>query len=140
MNEYNFRHSEPVTESANKQTSDSDATDGNDTPAASAADEEKKKKKKRTNPKSLIDELNDNGRSHGYDASQIYINHYRNGNQEDLDECPILDAIDKRCESVDLLGGGGNRHVYEHDALLPACTMHQFCYLCVSHLHFCIHL
>lgn len=77
-------------------------------------------------------------RASRYDASQMYVNHYRSGDG-DLDECPILDAIDKRCESVDLLGGGGGRHVYEHDSLLPACTMHQFCYLCVSRIVFIKH-
>lgn len=48
-----------------------------------------------------------------------------------LDDCPILNAIDKRCHSVDLISGSGTSNVYA-EALLPACGVHQFCYLCVS--------
>lgn len=55
---------------------------------------------------------------------------------QNFNECPMLDAIEQRCESVDLLGGGGGRNLFERDALLPACTLHQFCYLCVSNLGF----
>lgn len=46
-------------------------------------------------------------------------------------ECPILDAIDKRCQKVDLITNSGAISEFS-DTLLPACGIHQFCYLCVS--------
>lgn len=42
------------------------------------------------------------------------------------DECPILDTLEKRCRGVDVLSGD------VHQNLLPACGVHQLCYLCVS--------
>lgn len=48
-----------------------------------------------------------------------------------LDECPVFDAIDKRCQHVDIISGGGIPSGFGA-AILPACGMHQFCYLCVS--------
>lgn len=49
-------------------------------------------------------------------------------NDDLLDDCPILNAIDKRCQSVDLISGTGSYA----EILLTACGVHQFCYLCVS--------
>lgn len=40
--------------------------------------------------------------------------------------CPILDTLEKRCRGVDVLTGDFNQN------LLPACGVHQLCYLCVS--------
>lgn len=101
-----------------------------------------KKKKKRDDPKPLFELPDESAGSYGeeddsrdYGVSVKYANRIRNSDNS-LGECPILDAIDKRCESVDLLGGSGGRNVFEKDLLLPACSMHQFCYLCVSKL-FC---
>lgn len=42
------------------------------------------------------------------------------------DACPILDTLEKRCRGVDVLTGD------VHHNLLPACGVHQLCYLCVS--------
>lgn len=41
-------------------------------------------------------------------------------------QCPLLDAMEKRCRGIDLLSGD------IHQDLLPVCGIHQICYLCVS--------
>lgn len=41
-------------------------------------------------------------------------------------QCPLLDAMEKRCRGIDLLSGDINQE------LLPVCGIHQMCYLCVS--------
>lgn len=41
-------------------------------------------------------------------------------------QCPLLDAMEKRCRGIDLLSGDINQ------VLLPVCGIHQMCYLCVS--------
>lgn len=139
----NIYYSHTVDSTAkNSNAKDSDASDNNSFEGApTSTEDDKKKKKKRNDPKSLlalVDDSSDDGGggaenySHSrYDPSQTYVNHFRSGD-DNLNECPILDAIDKRCESVDLLSGGGGRNIFENDSLLPACSMHQFCYLCVS--------
>lgn len=43
-----------------------------------------------------------------------------------LEQCPILDAMERRCRGVDILSGD------IHQELLPICGVHQLCYLCVS--------
>lgn len=127
-----------------KKVSDTDSASNNGfEESPTSTEDDKKKKKKRNDSKSLFalsDDTNDDEYPsefpHGqYDAPQRNYdsNHFRN-TENSLSECPILDAIDKRCESVDLLGGGGRRNIFERDSLLPACSMHQFCYLCVSKL------
>lgn len=55
----------------------------------------------------------------------------RNGimDDESMDsplECPLLNAMEKRCRGVDMLSGD------MHQELLPICAVHQLCYLCVS--------
>lgn len=42
------------------------------------------------------------------------------------DDCPILDAMEKRCRAVNLLSND------VHQQFLPLCGVHQLCYLCVS--------
>lgn len=126
-----------------KKVSDTDSASNNGfEESPTSTEDDKKKKKKRNDSKSLfalsddtnVDEYPSDPRGQ-YDAPQRSYdsNHFRN-TENSLNECPILDAIDKRCESVDLLGGGGRRNIFERDSLLPACSMHQFCYLCVSKL------
>lgn len=44
----------------------------------------------------------------------------------ETNECPLLDALERRCRGVDVLSGD----IYQD--LLPACGAHQLCYLCVS--------
>lgn len=44
----------------------------------------------------------------------------------ETNECPLLDALERRCRGVDVLSGD----IYQE--LLPACGAHQLCYLCVS--------
>lgn len=43
------------------------------------------------------------------------------------DECPLLDAMEKRCRAVNLLSGDIRQQ------FLPQCGIHQLCYLCVSY-------
>lgn len=57
----------------------------------------------------------------------------RNGLELDEDvemnsvfECPLLNAMERRCRGVDILSGD------IHQELLPVCAAHQLCYLCVS--------
>lgn len=113
-------------------------TDNNGFEAAPISIQDDDKKKKRNDAKPLV-VLNTGAGNSGIDeepvkyATEYFAGNYRNGVQN-FNECPILDAIDQRCESVDLMGGGGGRNVFERDVLLPACTLHQFCYLCVSNL------
>lgn len=45
---------------------------------------------------------------------------------EGVHQCPMLEAMEKRCRGVDLLSGD------IHQELLPICGIHQLCYLCVS--------
>ena len=44
----------------------------------------------------------------------------------ETDECPVLDAIERRCRGIDLLSGD------LHQNLFKICGIHQLCYLCVS--------
>lgn len=71
-------------------------------------DDKKKKKKKKRNG---IDDLLEEG---GAALEAL------------SDQCTILDNLEKRCKGVDALSGD------LHQDLLPACGVHQLCYLCVS--------
>lgn len=105
-------------------------------------DDDKKKKKKKRNGSLAFDrddELDESfsfpRRPYGSPVQKIHTNRFdqREHDYDDLlNECPILDAIDKRCQNVDLISGGGSIGSQFADALLPACGVHQFCYLCVS--------
>lgn len=53
------------------------------------------------------------------------IDEYAN-NAIDDDDCPLLDAMEKRCRAINLLSGD------VHQQFLPLCGIHQLCYLCVS--------
>lgn len=44
-----------------------------------------------------------------------------------LNECPRLNAIEKRCRAIGLYS-----YDFRHE-LLPICGIHQLCYLCVSY-------
>ena len=116
---------------------------------AGGSDYDKKKKRKRNGQSSYLD-LDDNtdandeyltpaGRPDRFDLEALqnpYGNRYDYSFQDVddsfMNQCPVLDAIDKRCQSVDLLSGGANE--FNRDLLMPACGAHQFCYLCVSAL------
>lgn len=78
-------------------------------------DDSKKKKKKRSQKKSSNVINEEAPMSEGYMGGKIFQN-----------ECPLLDAIEKRCRGVDILSGDS------HHNLLEACGEHQLCYLCVS--------
>lgn len=105
-------------------------------------EDDKKKKKKKRNGSLAFDANDDLDESIGYprrpygsSVQKIHSNRFdqRERDYDDLlNECPILDAIDKRCQNVDLISGGGSIGSQFADALLPACGVHQFCYLCVS--------
>lgn len=41
-------------------------------------------------------------------------------------DCPLLDAMERRCRGIDILSGD------LHQNLLETCGVHQLCYLCVS--------
>uniref|UniRef100_A0A336LNG4 CSON015037 protein n=1 Tax=Culicoides sonorensis TaxID=179676 RepID=A0A336LNG4_CULSO len=69
-------------------------------------DEDKKKKKKKRN--GLEDLLEESG---------VPLDTLE-------DQCTILDNLEKRCKGVDALSGD------LHQELLPACGVHQLCYLC----------
>ncbi|XP_063698646.1 zinc finger CCCH domain-containing protein 13 isoform X2 [Culicoides brevitarsis] len=71
-------------------------------------DEDKKKKKKKK--RNGIDDLLEEGEFE----------------QNLSDQCMILDNLEKRCKGVDALSGD------LHQDLLPACGVHQLCYLCGS--------
>lgn len=106
------------------------------------SDDDKKKKKKKRNGSLPFDEDDDLDaafsyprRPYGSAAQKIRPNRFeqRERDYDDLlNECPVLNAIDKRCQNVDLISGGGGTASQFADALLPACGVHQFCYLCVS--------
>lgn len=111
-------------------------------------DNDKKKKKKKRN--NLLpfgdDDIEDNaeldevfsGARRPYGSLQkIHPNRFEERERERdyddlLNECPVLDAIDKRCQNVDMISNAGGANGQITDALLPACGVHQFCYLCVS--------
>lgn len=67
----------------------------------------------------MTNEVNDDElapMSEGYMGGKVFQN-----------ECPLLNAIEKRCRGIDLLTGD------THHNLLEACGAHQLCYLCVSY-------
>lgn len=104
-------------DSPTKKVSDGDKNDLSD----DVNDEEEKKKKKRSQKKSNIvtNEVNDDElapMSEGYMGGKVFQN-----------ECPLFNAIEKRCRGIDLLTGD------THHNLLQACGAHQLCYLCVSY-------
>lgn len=86
-------------------------------------DEDDKKKKKRSQKKSIMamtNEVNDDvmaPMSEGYMGGKVF---------REQNDCPLLNAIEKRCRGIDLLTGD------THHNLLEACGAHQLCYLCVS--------
>lgn len=104
-------------------------------------DEDKKKKKRNGSLRfdddddELDESINIRRRPYGLTRQNINPNRFDQRERdydELLSECPILDAIDKRCQNVDLISGGGSVGNQFANALLPACGVHQFCYLCVS--------
>lgn len=113
-------------------------------------DDDKKKKKKKRNGSLAFDgddELDESisfpRRPYSLAVQKIHPHRFdqRERDYDDLlNECPVLDAIDKRCQNVDLISGGGSIGNRFSDALLPACGVHQFCYLCVSIDSLPIHL
>jgi hypothetical protein len=82
-------------------------------------DKKSKRKKKRSQKKSVLADIineDDTPMSEGLMGS----------NQMIQNECPFIDAIEKRCRGIDILSGD------THQYLLEACGAHQLCYLCVS--------
>lgn len=144
---------EAADEGANNKVVHNLENNGFEDPTAAISDDDKKKKKKKRNGlRSIIKDnpmqiYRDNFDDGSYSRGRLGLNLQKphenrfihNSHGPDLDdlliECPVLDAIDKRCQSVDLLSGGGATNEFT-DALLPACGVHQFCYLCVSQLVF----
>ena len=105
-------------DSPSKKVSDGDKNDLNND---DVNDGEEKKKKKRSQKKNNImtNEVNDDElapMSEGYMGGKVFQN-----------DCPLLNAIEKRCRGIDLLTGD------THHNLLEACGAHQLCYLCVSY-------
>lgn len=78
---------------------------------------EDKKKKKRSQKKSELGNL----LNEGAPMSEGYM-----GGRNAVDECPLLDSIEKKCRGIDIMSGDS------HQNLLEACGAHQLCYLCVS--------
>ncbi len=79
-------------------------------------DDEEKKKKKRSEKKRVEPEQEE-----GPPMSEGYM-----GGNQDEKECPLLDAMERRCRGIDILSGD------LHQDLLQACGIHQLCYLCVN--------
>lgn len=92
---------------AKKASADSKKNDLNE--------ESDKKKKKRSQKKSELRNLiiEQAPMSEGYMGGR-------------MNECPILDSIEKKCRGIDIMSGDS------HQDLLEACGAHQLCYLCVS--------
>lgn len=93
-------------------------------PAEQDEDEEKQRKKKKKR-NGLDFELEDNNLDQelgtGYLEQSARLPDYASTSQ-----CPLLNAMEKRCRGVDILSGD------IHQELLPICAVHQLCYLCVS--------
>lgn len=88
--------------------------------------EEEDKKKKRTQKKSaLTNDIDDDDETAV--AARPMSEGYMGGRVFEEENCPLIDAIEKRCRGIDLLSGDS------HHNLLEACGAHQLCYLCVSH-------
>lgn len=93
-------------------------------------DEDKKKKKKKRvtkrfqdmYPKGLPDFEDELGAGHY--AGPVGGEGYGQSLTVESNECPLLDALERRCRGVDVLSGD----IYQD--LLPACGAHQLCYLC----------
>lgn len=77
------------------------------------SEDEKKKKKKRSQKRQ--DNEMEPVMSEGYMGGMMLQR-----------ECPMLDAIERRCREVGLLSGDVQQD------FLEACGEHQLCYLCVS--------
>lgn len=93
--------------------------------------DDKKKKKKSVFPEVPSNDVNDFeeelGAGHFIEPmSEGYMGGPVPGYIDNAHECPILNAIEKRCRGVDLLSGD------IHQELLPICGVHQLCYICVS--------
>lgn len=90
-------------------------------------DDDKKKKKKRLTKRyqevfrnDVPDFEEELGAGHYAPVSETYGRNLA----VDTNECPLLDALERRCRGVDVLSGD----IYQE--LLPACGVHQLCYLC----------
>lgn len=79
---------------------------------------EESKKKKRSEKKIVDEKLDVPPMSEG-DMGR------HNDNEE---ECPLLDTIERRCRGIDILSGD------LHQDLLQFCGIHQLCYMCVSNI------
>lgn len=84
-------------------------------------DEDKKKKKKKRNGMNFEDEEPMDNTLFRHPMVMEAIPEFTTGHQ-----CPMLHAMEKRCQSVDILSGD------LHQELLPVCIVHQLCYVCVS--------
>ena len=94
-------------------------------------DDKKKKKKKRSQKKNVLSNgIDDDEEEMAREApmSEGYM-----GGRVFEENCPLLDAIERRCREIDLLSGDSNHN------LLEACGAHQLCYLCVSHTYASLH-
>ncbi|XP_055531774.1 uncharacterized protein LOC129722393 [Wyeomyia smithii] len=84
-------------------------------------DDKKKKKKKRVTKR-----FQEVSRNDVPDFEEELGEGYGRSLAVESNECPLLDALERRCRGVDVLSGD----VYQE--LLPACGAHQLCYLCGS--------
>lgn len=94
-----------------------------DLPENTLADDESKKKKKRSEKKSVEEDEEPGSR---FESGPPMSESYMGGRNELETDCPLLDAIERRCRGIDILSGDF------HQNLLEACGIHQLCYLCVS--------
>lgn len=81
--------------------------------------DDNKKKKKRSQKKSELGNL--------ISDEALMSEGYMGGRASN--ECPLLDAIEKKCRGIDIMSGDSRQE------LLEACGSHQLCYLCVSCLN-----
>lgn len=90
------------------------------------SNDDKKKKKSGMRPLARMDKRPSNSRVEpNYNGIQYELPALEGYQQEELSECPLLDAMETRCRGIDLLSGD------MHQELLPVCGVHQLCYLCV---------
>lgn len=89
-------------------------------------DDKKKKKKKSEIPANDVNDFEDEiGAGHFVEPmNEGYMGGHPN--MAGPNHCLILESIEKRCRGVDLLSGD----IYQE--LLPICSGHQLCYICVS--------
>nr|XP_019553794.2 stress response protein NST1 isoform X1 [Aedes albopictus] len=124
-----YDHSEHSIKPPEKVSKDEVENDLND-----LDDDKKKKKKKRLSKRyqevfrnDFPDFEEEQGAGHYAPAGDSYGRSLA----VETNECPLLDALERRCRGVDVLSGD----IYQE--LLPACGAHQLCYLCGTQQNVC---